>query len=173
MFEGLQSIFSFRFLKFCTVGASGVLINLFFLAFFADVIHLQVNLASALAIELSINSNFAINEAWTFRDRHRGHRLKRWLKFHLVSVVGGALQWIIFIGCNYLLFVLVRGGDIPRGADGFVQRYIVGPIANPPDVGNLKYISQLIGIGGATFWNYIANFYWTWAHGEEAVNGRF
>ena len=171
MFNGLQSIFSLRFLKFCAVGASGVLVNLLSLAVLADGLALQVNLASALAIELSINSNFVINEAWTFRDRHRGRRLKRWLKFHLVSLVGGGLQWLIFIGCNFLLYVLVKGGAPPGGAHGVVHRYIIAPITHPPDVGNLKYLSQLLGIGGATFWNYIANFHWTWARGKEATNG--
>ncbi len=171
MFDGLQSILSLRFLKFCTVGVSGVFVNLLSLAFFADIVGLQVNLASALAIELSINSNFAINEAWTFRDRHRGRRLKRLGKFHLVSLVGGSIQWLIFIGCNVFFFVLLEESIATNEATGLFERYVVAPIAHPPDVGNLKYISQLLGIGGATFWNYLANSYWTWARGEEALNG--
>jgi putative flippase GtrA len=172
MFDWLTAFFSLRFLKFCTVGASGVLVNLLSLALFADILGVQVNLASALAIELSINSNFAINELWTFRDRRLGHRTKRWLKFHLVSLVGGAIQWLIFIGCNSLVFMITKGTDAPCGAGGgMVERYLIAPVTHPPDVGNLKYLSQLLGIGGATFWNYIANFYWTWARGDEAMHG--
>ena len=44
-------------------------------------------------------------------------------------------------------------------------------VASPPDVGNLKFFSQLLGIGLATFWNFLANFYWTWkldsSHSED------
>jgi putative flippase GtrA len=174
MLDRLHSLFSLRFLKFCAVGASGVVVNLLFLAIFSELAAIQVNIASALAIEMSINSNFLINEIWTFRDRHAAPgRLLRWAKFHLVSLVGGAVQWVVFIGCNLLLYMIVEGeGRGSQEADlGVVEQYLIRPVTHPPDVGNLKYLSQLLGIGAATFWNYVANFYWTWAKREEAGDG--
>ena len=90
MLDSLHSFFSLRFLKFCTVGASGVVVNLVLLAIFADGLGIQVNLASALAIEASINSNFSINEIWTFRDRRAGKQglFSRLLKFpHCIDPV--------------------------------------------------------------------------------------
>lgn len=170
MFDKLRELVSIRFLKFCTVGASGVLVNLGLLACFADGFDIHVNLASALAIELSINSNFVINELWTFRDRRSTESgiYKRWLKFHTVSAVGAGIQWSVFVICNTLWVSLLPHVEAYAGAEaGFLTRYIIEPIAHPPDVGHLKYVSQLLGIGAATFWNYLANFYWTWKSPTE------
>ena len=163
---------SLRFLKFCTVGASGVVVNLLFLALFSDVMALQVNIASALAIEISVNSNFFINEMWTFRDRHlclgRG---RRWTKFHLVSLGGGGIQWFVFIGCNILLAMTADSSfDIVNKSNGFLSG-VMRAVTDPPEVGNWKYLSQLIGIGIATFWNYVINVNWTWARGPKVEHG--
>ena len=98
----LEPFFSVRFLKFCAVGLSGVIVNLGALAVLADLFAIQVNVASALAIEISINTNFLINELWTFRDRREPGQgvLKRLFQFHLVSLVGAIIQWSVFIACN-------------------------------------------------------------------------
>ena len=56
------------FLKFGAVGGSGVIVNLAFLAGFRW-IGFHDSLSSALAIEVSIISNFILNERWTFKER--------------------------------------------------------------------------------------------------------
>jgi len=170
----LKPVFSIRFLKFCLVGSSGVVVNLFFLFVFSDLLGFHVNLASALAIELSINSNFIINEWWTFRDR-RGNGLggvwKRCVQFHLISVVGAIVQWSVFVAANMFWMVVLQDEVAAReyfGGDGsWFYTYVYRPIADPPHVGDLKYLSQLLGIGAATLWNYFANFYWTWGTGRH------
>jgi putative flippase GtrA len=164
----LKPFFSTRFLKFLAVGASGVLVNLAALALLADAIGIQVNIASALAIEISIISNFAINETWTFRDRREPGAgfFKRLAQFHVVSVIGAIFQWTVFIAGN-LLWLTILGGEgaferwASSGGSGFAG-IVAHAIINPPEVGNLKYLSQLFGIGLATIWNFAANFYWTW-----------
>ncbi|MBW2276932.1 MAG: GtrA family protein [Deltaproteobacteria bacterium] len=145
-----------RFLKFCTVGASGVVVNLACLGLLADLIGLNQNLSAALAIEFSINTNFLVNELWTFRDRRSraGKPSRRWIKFHLVSAVGAALQWVTFVIANFALAsVLDAEWSLADGAD----------------VGSWIYVSQLAGIALATFWNFFANVYWTWKQREEKV----
>jgi len=69
-----------RFVKFCAVGASGVLVNQLVLwlgreCLFAGVdnARLRLNLALALAISLATVNNFLWNRAWTWSDR-RGVR---------------------------------------------------------------------------------------------------
>ncbi len=162
----VKQLFSLRFLKFCTVGVSGVVVNLGALALLADGLEMQVNAASALAILISINSNFFINELWTFRDRRKDSEsvMKRWFKFHVVSVVGAAIQWTIFIAANLCWLLLTDDGTGQYFAEGesWFESFILRPIAEPPDVGNIKYVSQLLGIAVATLWNYFANFHWTW-----------
>jgi putative flippase GtrA len=159
MLDGIQPLFTARFVKFCAVGASGVLVNLGTLGLLADGLGLQVNAAAALAILVSINTNFAINELWTFRDRRAagdGGLGRRWLRFHLVSLAGGAIQWLVFVGAN-LAFASLLGAQGSQASAG-----VRAAVLDPGDVGAWKYLSQLAGIGVATLWNYFANFHWTW-----------
>jgi putative flippase GtrA len=128
----------------------------------------QTNLAAAIAIEISINTNFIINEYWTFHDRRAGNGAigSRWFQFHLVSFGGAIIQWCLFV-CANMAWVFIIDGPTPSdqyfdSTSGFFNTYIWGPVIQPPDVGNLKYVSQLIGIGVATLWNFFINFFWTW-----------
>jgi len=164
----LKPVFTARFVKFCTVGFSGVFVNLGFLLLFADILDIQINIASALAIEISILSNFVINELWTFRDRRgNGTIMARGAQFNLVSLLGAFVQWSVFVTLNVFAFLLLASSEVvdqywSQAGDGFWPRFI-HPIVEPPPVGNFKYLSQLVGIGVATFWNFLVNFNWTWS----------
>ena len=119
------------FLKFLVVGASGVVVNL---GFFTLLLMEGVNkyIASPIAIELSIISNFLLNNFWTFRWRKTKDRIRlKGLKFNAVSLLA--------LGVSYGTFVAMS---------------IVFPEV-PPQV------DQLIGIVPATFMNYFLNSYWT------------
>ncbi len=168
----LQSFLTTRFIKFCVVGASGVVVNLAMLALF-DGLGMQQSLASACAIQVSILSNFAVNERWTFRDqRGEGTALNRLLRFQGVSLVGALIQWSVFVEGNVLLLWYLEGGPAVEayfaGDGGVFQRYVLRPITDPPSVGGGIYLAQLVGIGVATGWNFLANVYWTWRHPTEA-----
>ena len=63
----IKPFFSTRFLRFAAVGASGVVVNLGALALLTTA-GLTPTLASALAIQVSILTNFFLNDFWTFRD---------------------------------------------------------------------------------------------------------
>ena len=164
----LKRLLTPRFFKFCAVGASGVIVNMGFFFLFADLLGMHVHLALVLAIEISILSNFAVNEAWTFRDRREPGALPaRAMKFHAVSAVGGGIQWAVFAVCNALVIRFLFEGDAFGGGTGFVSRYIT----DPADVGAWKYLSQLVGIGAATLFNFGANAYWTWGRKSEDQHG--
>ncbi len=75
-----RRIFSRRFLKFGTVGASGTVVNLGILYlgqehFFSTVqpTQLKLNLSLALAIFLATVNNFFWNRLWTWADRQHLH----------------------------------------------------------------------------------------------------
>ncbi|GAB4121351.1 MAG: GtrA family protein [Sideroxydans sp.] len=81
----LRRIFSRRFLKFGTVGASGTVVNIGVLYvgqehLFRTVtpLELQLNLSLALAIFLATLNNFFWNRLWTWRDRVQ-RRPRPWL----------------------------------------------------------------------------------------------
>lgn len=163
----LRPVFTPRFLKFATVGASGVVVNVGVLKVLSGA-GVQDNLASAAGIEVSILSNFLINHRWTFADRH-DETLGFWRqagRFHLVSFGGATINFTVFVALNLMWFV-TRGDPVAVDAylhevGTLVELWIVRPLRDPPDVGWLKYVSQLIGIGTAMFWNYLVNFHWTW-----------
>lgn len=122
---------STTFFKFLLVGASGIVVNL---AIFTLLLNLGVNkfIASPIAIEVSIFSNFLLNNYWTFRGRNRTDRVRvKGLKFNAVS-------WIALI-VSYGTFVALSWA-FPTG---------------------LPQLHQLIGIVPATLVNYFLNSYWT------------
>ena len=133
-----------RILRFAAVGFSGVFINLGGLWLFADVFSLPDELSLSLAIEISIIWNFFLNNAWTFQDRNvqaeksLGMRMAR---YNLVSLVGMGIQ----VGTFSLVKLAIQ-------AQFDLQ-----------DIGIWKYFATCIGIGIATIWNFLSNFYWTWA----------
>ena len=134
-------VFSRRFMKFCAVGSSGVLVNLASLFLFADALNIHPNVSAALAIFISVNTNFTVNELWTFRDRRSPGRrsvLVRAVKFNLVSLVGWAINLAVFS----LMFNLAG------------IHYIV---------------SEIIAIGVAMLWNFFVNVKWTWRGKRDDV----
>lgn len=165
-------------MQFATVGASGVVVNLACLSLF-KALRVHINAASALAIEISLLSNFVINYAWTFRDRRAdagGILLQAW-RFHLVCLIGAAVQFLSFVALNVVWLHLFHDAqvvaDYYAGQASWLERWLWHPLWHPPDVGNWVYLSQLLGIGAGTAWNYLLNFYWTWGRdpsdsGDEA-----
>ena len=122
------------FIKFCVVGLLGVFVNL---VGFSLLIHYGMNkyLASPIAIEISIITNFLFNNVWTFSGRIVEDKFHmKGLKFNIVSFVA--------LGISYLVFVLLC---------------ISFPKVDPR-------IHQAIGIVPATFVNYFFNTYWTFRH---------
>jgi len=134
-----------RFLKFCLVGASGVVVNfgLYLLltrfAGFTPISDtssgiLSGNIALTISIETSIITNFILNNFFTFSDRNTGGAggfLRRLLRFNLICVLGGLIQ----IGVANLLAVVLGIADLA---------------------------AVLIGIIVAFFWNYLLNNSLTW-----------
>jgi dolichol-phosphate mannosyltransferase len=122
--------------KFGFVGLSGVLVNIGSLYLFTEYVGLYYVISSIVAIEISILSNFLLNDCWTFKlkeksDTYIQNRLQRFFSFQCISVVG----LIINIGIMYFL------------TDFFGIYYLV---------------SNLIGIIIVFFWNYLINRHVTW-----------
>jgi dolichol-phosphate mannosyltransferase len=131
-----------RFLKFCLVGASGVLVNQGLLWLLTQDVGLRsglrLSLPSAIAIECSILSNFTLNDFFTFPDR----RLQGWKsflmrlgRFNMVSLPGLAINMGIL-----LLLTNQFGGE---------EYYLL-------------FMFNLCGIAVAMLWNYLVNSWWTW-----------
>ncbi|MCH7614787.1 MAG: glycosyltransferase family 2 protein [Nitrospinae bacterium] len=133
----LQS--SRTFIKFVIVGASGIVVNLGFFTLFIEQ-GLSKFLASPIAIELSIISNFLLNNYWTFQWRQAGDSVHvKGLKFNAVSILSLGLSYGMFVGLS-----------------------IMYPKAVPQ-------VHQLLSIAPALLTNYFLNSYWTFKKGANVV----
>jgi dolichol-phosphate mannosyltransferase len=127
-----KSVFTPRLIKFGIVGGSGVAVNVGCLYLFTEFAGIPYFVASVIAIELSILSNFTMNLLWTWRDRSEEGTL--WTKIARYHIGAGATA---LLG-NYLIL-----------------------IALTELVGMHYMISNLIGIAVGTFSNYLINDLWT------------
>jgi dolichol-phosphate mannosyltransferase len=127
------------FIKFCIVGASGVAVNL---SAFSALLAWGANpyIASPVAVELSVLSNFLLNNAWTFRYRRKAEHIGiRGLKFNVVSLLSLAVTFGVFVILSKLL------PQLPLRID------------------------QLVAIAPATAINYFLNSYWTFQRNATQV----
>lgn len=111
-----------RFIKFNVVGLSGVGVNEGLLILLAASGAYYVY-ASVVAIEVSIASNFLLNDFWTFRDRRHGHIVVRFLKFNGLMLIGLVVNLaILFAGTSYLSVNYALSNLFGIGA-AFLVRY--------------------------------------------------
>ena len=138
-----------RFIRFCVVGGSGVVVNLiifslsmkWLLSNLVDTEDTRFLISNATGFVSSVCTNFLLNDFWTWGDREkRGHRhfMARLSKFYLVSSIAGVVQ----IGVAF-----------------YVKSHL-----NIFDHG-----AVIIGIGVATVINYIANNLWTFKESTPSV----
>ena len=121
-----------EFIKFGIVGGSGVIVNMGLLYILTRFFSLRLEIASAIAIEVSILSNFFLNNLWTFKKRNTNVPFwSRLLRYHLVTGLAGIV--------NYLVLLLL------------VKTF-----------GLHDMLSNLIGIAIGTVINYSLNSLWTW-----------
>jgi dolichol-phosphate mannosyltransferase len=110
-----------HFVKFGVVGATGVVVNegLLFLFQSAGVYLL---IASAAAIEISILSNFVLNDLWTFRDRRSGNAVSRLVKFNLLMLAGLVLNLaVLYAGVDYFGITAVVANLVGIAAAFFLR----------------------------------------------------
>lgn len=123
-----------RFIKFCLVGLSGVLVNMGLLWLLTEFAGLFYLLSAAIGIETSIVSNFVLNDFFTFPDRRSTgvkSALSRLAKFNVVSLGG--------LGINMAILWLLT-----------------------EHLGLYYLLSNICGIAAATLWNFSVNTLWTW-----------
>lgn len=121
-----------EFIKFGIVGGSGVIVNMGLLYILTRFFSVRLEIASAIAIEVSILSNFFLNNLWTFKKRNTHVPFwSRLLRYHLVTGLAGIV--------NYLVLLLL------------VKTF-----------GLHDMLSNLIGIAIGTVINYSLNSLWTW-----------
>jgi dolichol-phosphate mannosyltransferase len=120
-----------RLVRFSLVGAVGVVVNMGLLILLTERLRINYAISSLFAIELSILSNFALNNAWTWSDRRSGTLGARLAKYHAVA-------GFTAISANWGLLILLT-------------RFF----------GMDYRISNLFGIAAGMALNFILNHTWT------------
>ncbi|MCG9874629.1 MAG: glycosyltransferase family 2 protein [Leptospiraceae bacterium] len=151
----LGRILSWTFIKYGVTGCLGVFINLFgqfiFNQYFSNTHQRNIkenmllpSTAVAFGFELSVISNFFLNNFWTFKDRSKKdfkNGLTALLKFNSISLIGFIIQYSCWF---FLLQVFLEYFPI------FFSEFST-------------YIANLIGILIATVTNYKLNNSYTWS----------
>lgn len=93
---------SSRLLRFCLVGASGVVVDMLLLFLLSDphTLNLGLTRSKIISAETAILSNFLLNDAWTFRDVAATQtgalaRLRRFIVFNVICSAGLALNVLL------------------------------------------------------------------------------
>jgi putative flippase GtrA len=93
--------------KFCTVGASGYVVNLLVFAALLHGAGLHYRLAAVGSFVVAVTNNYTWNRLWTFRGQ-RGHFAYQGMRFFVVSVVAlcanlVALSVLVGVGLDEVL----------------------------------------------------------------------
>lgn len=118
-----------KFVKFCVVGASGVIVDFGLTFLCKEKLGFNKYVANSIGFLAAASSNYLLNRWWTFESSNPNISME-YASFLLVSLVGlainnGVIWWIHEkVGVNF-------------------------------------YLAKIGGIAAATFWNFFANYTFT------------
>ena len=110
-FDNLKKYFG----KFAIVGISGIVVNQGLLTLLKES-GFDTKIASIVAIEVSILTNFLLNNYWTWNQKGKSGFAKRLFQYHLVTAISGLLNWLILnilegsYGIHYFIANLIGIG---------------------------------------------------------------
>jgi putative flippase GtrA len=126
-----------RFLKFATVGAIGMVVDLTVLNVMHKVFGLPLLVSNSISFTTAVISNFTWNRLWTFPESRQRPIVPQMGQFTLVNVVGLGLN-------NLVLWAVFQ----------FIKHLIIDP---------WNYnLAKVTAIGVVLFWNYFINRLWTY-----------
>ena len=125
--------YSQDFIRYCLVGVIGVMVNLGTYLFLNRYFQIPLEVASLIAIEASIVSNFLLNNYWTFKYRVKKLPMyRRLINFHIAAGISGILFYYLFF---LFLTTVLEINDV---------------------------LSILVATATGTISNYTINSLWTW-----------
>ena len=134
----LRLSLSSRFIQFCLVGLTGVVLDMGLLFLLSDpsMLAWPLTRSKIIASELAIINNFLWNDLWTFGDITRRQpskkqQLKRFIKFNLICLAGLVLN-VVLLNIFFNVFGLNR------------------------------YLANFCAIAIVTFWNFWVNLKLSW-----------
>ena len=118
-----------KFIKFCIVGFSGLLIDFIITYISKEKLKIHKYISNSLGFIIAVCTNYYLNRIWTF-DSNSTQIFEEYTSFFIISIVG-------LITNNIFLYL-------------FHEK-----------LGKQFYTSKLIAILLTSFWNFFANYYYT------------
>lgn len=126
-----------RFLKFATVGAIGMVVDLSVLTGARELLKLPLSISVGLGFTVAVVSNFTWNRLWTFPESRLRPLASQLVQFVVVNIIGLGINEVVVLGLHPIFSLIWR---------------------DPP-----AYLAaKVIAIGIVLFWNYFANRAWTY-----------
>jgi putative flippase GtrA len=91
--------------KFCTVGATGYVVNLAVFALLVHGVEIHYLAAAVCSFLVAVTNNYTWNRLWTFRNQ-RGHLAYQGLRFLVVSTIA--------LGANLLFLTALVALGVPK-----------------------------------------------------------
>lgn len=99
--RGFRSLFTSRYLRFCLVGLSGLLVDSTFLWILTAHGNWPIVPAKLLAAEIAVANNFLWNDLWTFTSESSVRSTyileHRFLRYNIVNLTGILLSTILIL----------------------------------------------------------------------------
>lgn len=109
-----ENILNYRILKFAIVGGSGVVVNMGVLYLLTHYAKINYKISSVFAIELSIITNFLLNNYWTWKQQQEKNFWLKMMQYHIsVGITAILANWLLLVfltevvGIYYLLSNLI------------------------------------------------------------------
>jgi len=99
MFTNTQILVAIKFLKFASVGLSGVFVDFSITYILKEKCRVQKYAANSIGFILAATTNYLLNRIWTFQSKNQ-HILDEYGRFLFVSLLGLAIN-------NLILWLLV------------------------------------------------------------------
>ena len=138
-----------QFIKFCVIGLTSTVIDIFISKRLTYDVHLHWVLAKVISTSLAVTNGFIWNSLWTFKGQGSDAKHKLYMKFVAVNVVGLCLNITIM----KLVMVAFTGKLIHQGTpDKFHWAVATG-----------------VAILCVSIWNFTANKRWTFGNSPSPI----
>jgi len=111
----IKKLYEFRFMKFCTVGGSGLLVNIAMFYFLHFIMKIDINFSSICSFIAASLNNYIINTIWTFRPTKSPLGYVNYFKYLSANLTGlminiAVLNMVVLImGKQVVLYAQLLG----------------------------------------------------------------
>ena len=123
------NILRIRILKFGVVGLTGVGVNMGILYLLTEYFHILYIISSIIAIEISILSNFFLNDLWTWGDRIKKSFWERFIQYHIsVGLTAILANWLILLLLTELFGIYYLVSNLIGISVGILSNFILNDL---------------------------------------------